>query len=125
MPQSDPTATFAKLYPPAITPPSAPLPIWKFLPTFLNNPLRAIPEAVYHQPIFSPPALKGRLAWVTDPVLIEQILLADHETFPKSPIERRIFKPILRDGILTSEGPQWRWQRRTVASLFRHGELLT
>lgn len=111
-------------YPPSIKPPPAPLPIWRFLPTFLINPLRAIPEPVYHQPIFSPPALKGRLVWVTDPVLIEQILLSDHENFPKSPIERRIFKPILGDGILTSEGTLWRWQRRTTAPLFRHADLL-
>ncbi len=112
------------LYPPSIKPPAAPLPLWRFLPTFLRNPLRAIPEAVYHEPIFSPPAFRGSIAWVTDPKLVEQILLDDHESFPKSPIEKRIFESILGDGILTSEGATWRWQRRTVAPLFRHGDLL-
>ncbi len=113
------------LYPPSIKPPRAPLPIWKFLPTFVRNPLRAIPEPVYHEPIFSPPALGGRMAWVTDPALIEEILLANHESFPKSPVEKRIFSAILGDGILTSEGAHWRWQRRITAPLFRHADLLT
>lgn len=112
------------LYPPSIKPPAAPLPIWKFLPTFVRNPLRAIPEPVYHEPIFSPPALGGRMAWVTDPALIEEILLGNHESFPKSPIEKRIFTAILGDGILTSEGAHWRWQRRITAPLFRHADLL-
>ena len=112
------------LYPPTITPPPGPLPLWRFLPTFLRNPLRALPEPAYHEPIFVPAPLKGRVAWVTDPRLVEQILLDDHESFPKSPIEKRIFEPIIGDGILTSEGQSWRWQRRTVAPLFRHADLL-
>ncbi|MFM9941370.1 MAG: cytochrome P450 [Hyphomicrobiaceae bacterium] len=113
----------APLYPPTIKPPKQPMPLWRFLPTFVRNPLRAIPEPVYHEPIFAPPQMRGRMAWITDPTLVEQILLEDHENFPKSPIEKRIFEKILGEGILTSEGPTWRWQRRTVAPLFRHGEV--
>lgn len=116
--------TALPLYPPAITPPPTPLPLWRFLPTFLRNPLRAIPEPVYHQPMFVPPGMRGRVAWVTDPKLVEELLLGSHESFPKSPIEKRIFKPILGDGILVAEGQSWRWQRRTVAPLFRHADLM-
>ena len=112
------------LYPPAITPPAKPLPLWRFLPTFVNNPLRAIPKAVYHEPLYAPPSMRGRMAWVTDPVLVEKILLGEHESFPKSTIEKRIFEPIIGDGILTAEGAAWRWQRRTAAPLFRHMDLL-
>jgi cytochrome P450 len=110
------------LYPPRVSAPRAPLPIWRFLPTFLLNPLRTLPEAVYHEPIFAPPALGGRMAWVTDPGLVERLLLEEHEAFPKSPIESRIFASVLGDGILTAEGPSWRWQRRIVAPLFRPQE---
>lgn len=113
------------LYPPSIVAPPIPLPLWRFLPTFIRNPLRAIPEPVYHLPIFAPPSLGGRMAWVTDPTLIEEILLGSHERFPKSPVEKRVFEPIIGDGILTSEGTTWRWQRRIVAPLFRHSDLLT
>lgn len=114
----------APLRPPTVTPPREPLPLWRFLPTFIRNPLRALPEPVYHEPIFAPPALGGRVAWVMDPALVERILLAEHEHFPKSPIERRIFSPVLGDGILVAEGQSWRWQRRTAAPVFRHADLL-
>ncbi len=111
------------LYPPRITPPDDPLPVWRFLPTFLVNPLRTLPALVYQDGLFAPASLKGRVAWVTDPLLVEQVLLEAHETFPKSPVEVRIFKQILGDAILTAEGTAWRWQRRIVAPLFRPGEV--
>lgn len=112
------------LYPPTVPAPARAMPIWRFLPTFIRNPLRGIPVPAYHEPIHAPSPLGGRMAWVTDPGLVEQILLDDHESFPKSPIEKRIFARILGDGILTAEGQAWRWQRRTVAPLFRHADTM-
>ena len=64
------------------------------------------------------------IVWVTDPALVERILLHEHETFPKTPLEKRVLGPTLGDGILTAEGPSWRWQRRIAAPLFRHQDLL-
>jgi cytochrome P450 len=118
------TAATRPLVPPAISPPKTPLPLWRFLPTFVRNPLRTLPEAVYHEPIFAPERLGGRVAWVTDPDLVERVLLGEAERFPKSPVERRIFAPVLGDGILVAEGQSWRWQRRTAAPVFRHADLL-
>ncbi|MDX2157110.1 MAG: cytochrome P450 [Hyphomicrobiaceae bacterium] len=112
------------LYPPRVTPPADPLPVWRFLPRFLVNPLRTLPERVYEEPLFAPPRFGGMMAWVTDPALVERILLDEHEAFPKSPIEARIFTSILGEGILTAEGQSWRWQRRIVAPLFRHQEIV-
>lgn len=112
------------LYPPTVTPPSGPMPLWRFLPTFVRNPLKAIPRAVYHEPLFVPPRRGGKMAWVTDPRLVERILLDDHESFPKSAIDKRVFEKIIGNGILTAEGAAWKWQRRTVAPLFRHGDIL-
>ncbi len=83
------------LYPPRIEAPDKPMPVWRFLPQFLINPLRTLPAAVYQEPLFSPPGLGGRMAWVTDPAMVERILLEEHEAFPKSPIEARIFEKIL------------------------------
>lgn len=111
------------LYPPRIAPPDHPLPVWRFLPTFLVNPLRTLPAMVYQDGLFAPASLKGRVAWVTDPAMVEQVLLEAHEAFPKSPVEARIFERILGHAILTAEGNAWRWQRRVVAPLFRPGEV--
>ena len=113
----------APLIPPRITPPANPLPAWRFYPTFVRNPLRAIPQSVYEQPMVVYTAGGAAAVWVTDPKLVETVLLHEHDTFPKTPIERRIFKPTLGDGILTSEAASWRWQRRTAAPLFRHQDV--
>ena len=95
------TATTAEppFYPPSIEAPEAALPIWKFLPTFIRNPLRALPAPVYHEPMFVPAQFGGRFCWITDPKLVEEVLLESHESFPKSPIEKRIFEPIIGDEI--------------------------
>ena len=112
------------LYPPTVTPPPEVLPLSRFLPTFVRNPLRTLPAAVYEQPCIVVERNGRKTAWVTDPAMVERVLLHEHENFAKTPLERRIFEPTLGQGILTAEGPAWRWQRRTAAPLFRHQDLL-
>ena len=43
--------------------------------------------------------------------------------FPRPQLERRVFETLLGEGILTSQGAGWRWQRRTAAPLFRPADL--
>jgi cytochrome P450 len=97
----------------------------KFIPRFLSNPIRAIPEVVYETPYFVPPTLFGRYIWITDPALVERVLLKEQADFTKTEIERRIFDAIVGGGLLTTTGEDWRWQRRLLAPLFRPSELLT
>lgn len=111
------------LYPPTVAPPPHPLGLTRFLIQFVRNPLLALPQAVYEEPLLLAPT-RRRIAWVTDPALVERILLHEHESFPKTPLEKRVFEQTLGDGILTSQGQSWRWQRRTAAPLFRHQDLL-
>lgn len=115
-----PTEVFA---PPRVIPPMAPLPTWRFLPNFVANPIRTIPEPVYHADIFTPPRFKGRIAWVTAPDLVERVLLRDSDSFRKSDSEDRVFGPLLGGGLLTAEGEDWKWQRRLLAPLFRPADL--
>lgn len=122
--ETDPTATaHLPLYPPTVRPPPEPLPLLPFLWRFIANPLRALPQAVYEQPVVVVER-RRTIAWVTGPALVERILLHEHAEFPKTPLEKRVFAQTLGDGILTSDGPAWRWQRRVAAPLFRHQELL-
>ena len=111
-------------FPSVFVPPREPLPLWRFVPTFIRNPLRAIPVSVYTEPMVAPLHLKGRFAWITAPPLVEQVLLKEAEKFRKSDPEDRVFGPIIGGGILTAHGQEWRWQRRTLAPLFRHAGLL-
>ncbi|MGE5509995.1 MAG: cytochrome P450 [Bacteroidota bacterium] len=119
------TAAEHPLYPPTVSPPDRSLPLPLFLFRFVRNPLRGIPRAVYEEPLVSYKSGPAAMVWVTDPGLIERILLHEQDKFPKTPLEKRVFAETLGDGILTSEGAIWRWQRRTVAPLFRHADLLT
>ena len=121
---AEPVAAVAALYPPTVVPPPRPLPLWRFLPRFVRNPLRALPQQVYEEPAVAFMSRGRGVVWVTDPALVERILLHEHEDFPKTTLEKRVFKHTLGDGILTSTGASWRWQRRTAAPLFRHQDLL-
>ncbi len=118
------TAVADVLIPPTVTGPPAPLPLWRFLPRFIRNPLRSLPQTVYSEPLVSFDGGRGRIVWVTGPALVERILLHEQDTFRKTALERRVLGPTLGDGILTAEGASWRWQRRVAAPLLRHQDLL-
>jgi cytochrome P450 len=111
----------AALYPPTVPPRRGPLSLPRFLFTFVQNPLRVLPEAVYREPIYR---YRDRVTWVTDPGLIKTVLLDARDSFPKTPLERRVLGPLLGKGILISDGADWRWQRQTAAPLFRHVDVL-
>src|SRR5690348_14534269 len=91
------------LYPPTVTPPAQPLPLLPFLRRFIRNPLRAIPQAVYEEPVVTYGKKRPLLAWVTSPPLIENILVKNAEQFPKTRLDLRVLRPIVGDGLLTAQ----------------------
>ncbi|MFT3730243.1 MAG: cytochrome P450 [Hyphomicrobium sp.] len=113
------------LYPPTVTPASRPLPLLPFLGRFVRNPLRAIPQAVYDEPIVTYGKKRTLVAWVTDPALVENILVKNADRFPKTRLDRRVLRPVVGDGLLTAQGDSWRWQRKIASPPFRHSELLS
>jgi len=113
----------AALYPPTVAPALQPLPLGRFLIRFVRNPLASLPQSVYERPIVLHDNGRSIVAWVTDPALVEKVLLHANAQFPKTPLEKKVFANTLGDGILTSEGASWRWQRRTAAPLFRPADL--
>lgn len=113
------------LYPPRVTPSSRPLPLLPFLGRFVRNPLRVVPLSVYHEPVVIYGRKRPLIAWVTDPALVENILLKNADQFPKTRLDRRVLKPIIGNGLLTAQGESWRWQRKIASPPFRHAELLT
>ena len=111
------------LYPPMVTPSARVLPLAPFLLRFIRNPLRALPQAVYEQGLVSYGNSRP-LVWVTDPGLIEIVLLKEAASFPKTRLDRRVLSPIVGQGLLTAEGDHWRWQRKLASPLFRQAEIL-
>jgi cytochrome P450 len=120
------TVTAPPLYPPAVTPPDAPLPILTFLREFPKNPLRSVPRAAYERDIFvlRPKALRLTYAWITGPELVEEILIRRAGALEKSQVEKRVFDKSVGESVLTADGARWRWQRRVLAPLFRHQEIV-
>ncbi|MEZ5997487.1 MAG: cytochrome P450 [Hyphomonas sp.] len=81
--------------------------------------IRAWPRAVYEDGFFRPPA--GALLIVSDEAALKAILIDRTDIFLQSPLTRRILRPVWREGIASSEGEQWRWQRRAAAPVFTPG----
>ena len=112
------TAT-APIEPPTVPPTTRPLSALQSLRAARRNVLELIPEIAYRQPIVS-----GRMAarWhmVQDPVALRRIFLDNVDNYPKSEVMVRMLRPAVGDSLFTSEGDSWRWQRRAVAPVFAH-----
>ena len=88
-----------------------------FAARFVRNPLAAIPQAVYDEDIV-PMRPGSRTLWITAPELVRTVLLDERDKYRKL-TQIRLLRPLLGRGILTSEGPEWRWQRQATAPMFR------
>ena len=62
---------------------------------------------------------------LTDPVLIEDVLVTRAEEFMRDRFQTRALSSAFsRESLFFAEGAAWRWQRRAVAPAFRHEKLL-
>jgi cytochrome P450 len=114
----------AALYPPTVEPPPQPLKLSRALLSYVRNPLYVVSRPVYEEPMVVFEPTPGRMvSWVTRPDLVEEVLLTDR--FDKTDVEKRVLGGSLGDGVLTAKGAHWRWQRRAMAPMFRHQEILT
>lgn len=55
---------------------------------------------------------------VSDPALVEQVLVTDNKSYSKDAFLRRLSKEVVGQGLLTSEGEFWRRQRRLSQPAF-------
>lgn len=110
--------------PPEVTPPDLPLPGFRAVAAIKNNPIEAMPRGVYEGPAVNQSLLGKQLLWVADPDGVKTVLLDEVENFPKGFVQRRVLKPITGDGLLTSEGAHWKFQRRAAAPEFTPSKAL-
>lgn len=62
---------------------------------------------------------------LTDPVLIEEVLITRAEEFVRDRFQTRALSSAFsRKSLFFAEGADWRWQRRAAAPAFRHEKLL-
>jgi cytochrome P450 len=70
--------------------------------------------------VVGPPGLRRELYLVTHPDGVQQVLAGDPDGYSKNTPYYDEIAAYLGNGLLTSGGPRWRQQRRTVAPLFSH-----
>ena len=96
----------------------------RLLGTTVRNPLAALPPAIYDHPLTVSNVLGRTRVYVSDPALIQDVLVRQGDALAKSPELIRILGPALGSGLLTANGPTWRWQRHALAPGFQHERLL-
>ena len=106
-------------------PPPQPLGL-RGLPLLWRNYIETIPRSAYEQGLTRMRNPYSDVLVVSDPEVIGEILVDKAEAFLRDPATRRSFKPTVgENSIFVAEGGEWRWQRRAVASAFRHDSILS
>jgi len=103
--------------PPAPVPHAKPLKLFGLLKALWDNPLEAWTQTHFEQPIVTTRLMARSVAVVSDPTAIRVVLMNNVGNYRKDPLQRRMLAP-LKDGVLTAEDDQWRFQRRTLAPVF-------
>ena len=110
--------------PPAPIPRKQELSKLNVLRTVLRNPLELWSEQSYTLPWIETRFVNQQTLIVNDPGLIRYILVENVANYEMSEVRRLVLRPILRDGLLTAEGPTWKRTRKAVAPVFtpRHAK---
>ncbi|HYA79932.1 MAG TPA: cytochrome P450 [Methylocystis sp.] len=93
----------------------------------LRNFLEAFPPQAYRDGFTSLPGFMTapRIFYLTDPDLIEELLVTRAEHFTRDIVTANAIKgPIDRESLFFAEGAEWKWQRRAVSPAFRHENIL-
>jgi unspecific monooxygenase len=101
-------------------PPQPPLPVrelsfLRFLHAIRTNALTMWTEAAYEQDVVVRRVLGRSHILINAPDAIHQVLVENHANYRRSSASIRILRPITGNGLLLSQGEDWRLQRRTIA----------
>lgn len=84
----------------------------------MRNPLELWGRPSFTLPWIETKFFKERTLIVNDPGLIRHVLVDNAANYEMSEIRQLILRPILRDGLLTAEGPVWKRSRKAMAPVF-------
>lgn len=100
-----------------------PLTMLQSLKAARRNVLEIIPAVCYVQPIISG-WMGSRWHMVQCPSAMKRIFLDNAQAYPKAEVMNRMLRPAVGNSLFTAEGADWRWQRRAVAPVFAHRNVL-
>lgn len=96
------------------------LPLREFLRRFKENSIATWPEEAFESEFLQRRILWRRTFVANSPDTVRHVLLDNADDYAKSTITRRLLEPGMGRGLLTSEGAQWRRERRRLAPAFQH-----
>jgi cytochrome P450 len=96
-------------------PPESPLGLRAFLRAIRTNALSIWPQAAYRRDSTVRNFLGRTNVLLNAPDAIHHVLVGNPGNYRRSPASIRILRPITGEGLLLSEGDDWKLQRRTVA----------
>ena len=94
----------------------------RLLAALVREPLSSVPVEAYDAGMVVTRALGRMRIYLTGPELIQEAFVRQADSLSKGE-QGRVLKPALGTGLLTAEGADWRWQRRTLSPGFAHARL--
>jgi unspecific monooxygenase len=105
----------ALLIPAAPPRPKADLSFAGFLRAIRTNALTIWPDHAYEKDAVEQSFVGRRRLLLNDPEAVHHVLVGNAGNYRRSRVGVRLLRPITGDGLLLSEGDEWRLQRRTIA----------
>ncbi len=103
---------------PVPTPPEQPLPAWQVFRLLRRNIIATWPRPAYEAMVIRRRLFGTETLIVNEPALVRHVLIANAANYERPLSIRRPLRPALGNGVLLSEGADWRRQRRMLAPLF-------
>lgn len=113
------TLTAPDFIPQTVIPPDRPLPLVRGLLQMIANPLHVWPKAMYENPYHGVRWIGRTFHYLRKPEHMKAVFLDQADIFAKSQFQKKLVGPALGDGLLTSEGEHWKFQRRAASPAFR------
>lgn len=109
--------------PQTVTPPEKPLGMVRGLMQMIANPLHVWPRAMYENPYHGVRWIGRTFHYFRQPEHMKAVFLDHPDIFRKSQFQKKLVGPALGEGLLTSEGEHWKFQRRAASPAFRIDKL--
>jgi len=104
--------------PPLVAPANQPLGVLASLRAVRRNVLSILPQIAFDQEIVSGRTGPAKWHMVQGPQGMKHVFLDNVDNYPKSEVMIRMLRSAVGSSLFTSEGAQWRWQRRAIAPVF-------